>query len=321
MTAGKAGNYRRDDERGHSATWWDYDGDGWPDLYVANDFATPDFLYHNNRDGTFTNTIHTALVQIPHSSMGSDARGRGQRRPPRPLSSPMMAASTREKDQRGMAKIRALHDLRARAAGRNLPASMRSMLLLGTGTEQFREGAYLAGIAATDWMRPVRVSRTSTTTAALTSRSPTAWRASCDNADLVQDISASESAWMQASGWRKLRQAFAERNSGVPELRGGLAVQGGECGVGLGSGGREFWGGDRGLRRGRGPGLGDRQLRVGADSVAQRQRDGSPAGGGVTRDRSPTVLAVGATVWIKTASGPAGKNPGAGARVPVDQRA
>ncbi|RME69469.1 MAG: VCBS repeat-containing protein, partial [Verrucomicrobia bacterium] len=36
---------------GHSATWWDYDADGWPDLYVANDFATPDRLYRNNGDG------------------------------------------------------------------------------------------------------------------------------------------------------------------------------------------------------------------------------------------------------------------------------
>ncbi|HET7536220.1 MAG TPA: VCBS repeat-containing protein, partial [Candidatus Didemnitutus sp.] len=26
---------------GHSAIWWDYDGDGWPDLYVANDFEAP----------------------------------------------------------------------------------------------------------------------------------------------------------------------------------------------------------------------------------------------------------------------------------------
>jgi len=33
-------------------TWWDYDNDGRPDLYVANDYGVPDKLYHNNRDGT-----------------------------------------------------------------------------------------------------------------------------------------------------------------------------------------------------------------------------------------------------------------------------
>ena len=38
---------------GLGATWSDYDNDGWPDLFVADD-ATPNHLYHNNHDGTFT---------------------------------------------------------------------------------------------------------------------------------------------------------------------------------------------------------------------------------------------------------------------------
>src|SRR5208283_1456001 len=58
--------------QGHSCVWWDYDGDGWPDLYVANDFAAPDKLYHNNRDGTFTDTIDSVVPHMPYSSMGSD---------------------------------------------------------------------------------------------------------------------------------------------------------------------------------------------------------------------------------------------------------
>jgi enediyne biosynthesis protein E4 len=40
---------------GLGAVWGDYDNDGWPDLYVANDTG-PNYLYHNNHDGTFTDT-------------------------------------------------------------------------------------------------------------------------------------------------------------------------------------------------------------------------------------------------------------------------
>jgi hypothetical protein len=46
------------DPRGYfglGIAWFDYNDDGWPDLYVAND-ATPNFLYRNNKDGTFKET-------------------------------------------------------------------------------------------------------------------------------------------------------------------------------------------------------------------------------------------------------------------------
>ncbi len=38
---------------GLGTVWGDYDNDGWPDLFVAND-STPNYLYHNNKNGTFT---------------------------------------------------------------------------------------------------------------------------------------------------------------------------------------------------------------------------------------------------------------------------
>lgn len=41
--------------------WCDYDQDGWPDLFVANDFGQKN-LYHNNGDGTFTDVAREAGV-------------------------------------------------------------------------------------------------------------------------------------------------------------------------------------------------------------------------------------------------------------------
>src|SRR5712672_2177964 len=53
---------RIDQTTGHysfSVTTLDFDDDGWPDIFVACD-STPSILYHNNRDGTFTDVAVTA---------------------------------------------------------------------------------------------------------------------------------------------------------------------------------------------------------------------------------------------------------------------
>jgi hypothetical protein len=60
-----------DDQRryyGMAVVWGDYDNDGWPDLYVAND-AGPNYLYRNKHDGTFE---ETGLM------LGTDLSGDGQ---------------------------------------------------------------------------------------------------------------------------------------------------------------------------------------------------------------------------------------------------
>ncbi len=50
----------------------DFNNDQWPDLYVANDYDAPDFLFINNQDGTFSNTIDENLGHISNNSMGVD---------------------------------------------------------------------------------------------------------------------------------------------------------------------------------------------------------------------------------------------------------
>ncbi|MGO9114146.1 MAG: CRTAC1 family protein [Thermoguttaceae bacterium] len=59
----KAGVDDPDKYYGLGVTWGDYDNDGWPDLFVADD-ATPNHLYHNNHNGTFTDEAMVAGVAL-----------------------------------------------------------------------------------------------------------------------------------------------------------------------------------------------------------------------------------------------------------------
>jgi len=143
------------ESQGHSATWWDYNEDGWPDLYVANDFKDPDQLYRNNGDGTFTNVLSWVVPHTPHSSMGADL-GDVNNDGHLDLLVADMAATSRYKDHRGMAKVRAglpETDSNPGAA----PQYMRNALFLNTGTSHMREAAFLTGLDATDWTWTVRL--------------------------------------------------------------------------------------------------------------------------------------------------------------------
>ena len=48
----------------------DYDGDGWPDIFKTNFSTTSSSLYHNNRDGTFTETISDAGLGLNTQYLG-----------------------------------------------------------------------------------------------------------------------------------------------------------------------------------------------------------------------------------------------------------
>ena len=68
-----AGIYGGADGFGLGLVVSDLDLDGCPDVYVANDFQENDFLYHNECDGTFTESIARATGHTSRFSMGVDA--------------------------------------------------------------------------------------------------------------------------------------------------------------------------------------------------------------------------------------------------------
>ncbi|MEX0314959.1 MAG: CRTAC1 family protein, partial [Allomuricauda sp.] len=55
-----------------SAAIGDYNSDGWMDIYVSNDFASPDNFYINNKDGSFTDRVSQTVNQTAFFGMGSD---------------------------------------------------------------------------------------------------------------------------------------------------------------------------------------------------------------------------------------------------------
>lgn len=56
----------------NSVTVGDLNSDGWPDLYVSNDFKVPDYLWINNQDGTFSEHMRELTDQIALYGMGVD---------------------------------------------------------------------------------------------------------------------------------------------------------------------------------------------------------------------------------------------------------
>ena len=139
--------------QGLSATWWDYDSDGWTDLYVANDFFGPDHLYRNNRDGTFTDVIAGAVPNTPWFSMGSDAGdldGDGRL----DFIAADMAATTHYKEKVNMGDMNAQGWFLELGLPRQY---MRNAVYINTGTPRLLEAAQMAGLSATDWTWAVKI--------------------------------------------------------------------------------------------------------------------------------------------------------------------
>ncbi len=127
----------------------DINSDGWLDLYISNDFNEEDYLYINNRNGTFTNNLKESIGHVSLFSMGSDVADINNDNLPDLITLDMLP-ETNERIKLSSGddnydKYRMLVE-----AGFH-PQSMRNMLQLNNGDGTFSEIGQYAGIANTDW--------------------------------------------------------------------------------------------------------------------------------------------------------------------------
>lgn len=131
----------------------DLDGDGCPDLYVANDFQGNDQLHHNNCDGTFTETLRSATGHTSRFSMGVDAADVNNDGRPDLFVGDMLPEREDVLKTSASSEGFNLFNLRLRAGYQ--PQYARNTLQLNRGGAggalRFSEVGYLAGVHATDW--------------------------------------------------------------------------------------------------------------------------------------------------------------------------
>ncbi|MEM8565192.1 MAG: VCBS repeat-containing protein [Bacteroidota bacterium] len=134
---------------GLSVSTTDFNDDGWPDIFVANDFIAPDYLYINNKDGTFSEQSKDYLRHTSFYSMGSDASDINNDGKLDLMVTDMNPADyVRSKTTMEMMN-RELFANVVDAGYNNI--YMHNMLHMNTGMGSFSEVANLAGIANTDW--------------------------------------------------------------------------------------------------------------------------------------------------------------------------
>jgi len=135
----------------------DFNNDGWPDIYVANDFLSNDDLWLNCRNGTFTNCISRSLRHQSYSSMGADAADIDNDGRTDIITLDMLPEDNRRRKESfffmNYDRYQAERDMGYE------PEFMRNMLQLNNGNTKsgdttipcFSEIGQLAGIQATDW--------------------------------------------------------------------------------------------------------------------------------------------------------------------------
>lgn len=127
----------------------DFNEDGWPDLFVANDFIMPDFLYLNNHDGTFSEQAGRWFRHTANHSMGADyADLNGDALPDLVVPDMLGDSPERRKMLMNTMQRERVNTLLRQGYGRQ---QMRNVLQINNGNQTFSEQGCQAGIQATEW--------------------------------------------------------------------------------------------------------------------------------------------------------------------------
>ncbi len=128
----------------------DFNQDGFPDIYVGNDFHEDDYYYINNGNGTFSNKLKDYFGHTTRFSMGNDVADINHDGLPDIISLDMLPEDEVVlKTSEGDDNIQ-IQKLRTQKFGYHYQFT-RNMLYVNQENSSYLETALLSGIAATDW--------------------------------------------------------------------------------------------------------------------------------------------------------------------------
>ena len=128
----------------------DFNKDGWPDIYVGNDFHEDDYFYLNNGDGTFTESLKSYFGHTSRFSMGNDVADINGDGWPDLMSLDMLPEDELAlKSSEGDDNVQT-QKMRVNQFGYHYQFT-RNMLFVNRPNSHFEEVALQANVAATDW--------------------------------------------------------------------------------------------------------------------------------------------------------------------------
>lgn len=145
----RAGIYGAEIAFGLGVVVSDVNRDGWPDIYVSNDFFERDYLYINNHDGTFDERLDKEMPYVSSFSMGLDIADINNDGWPDIYTTDMLPED--EYRLRTTSNVENWESYQTKIRNGFHHQFMRNMLQLNNGNGTFSDIGQMAGVARTDW--------------------------------------------------------------------------------------------------------------------------------------------------------------------------